>query len=120
MLRSVDEIELNQVVHLFPHTKVASRACHALTVARVIKDPKAHWPMVVVGWKEATGDRWELVHKDNIRLKPRATQTSKVEKKEGDTVQGGGTASIWARVRKMPGKVVEVNLAETEEQGTLF
>lgn len=119
MLRSVDEVQVGQMVRLHPHTKTASRACHEQQAVKIMKDPKAHWPMVMVTWEQDGADRWELVHSDNIKPKLGAL-TTKVEKKEGDTNQDSKTSSKWARVRKMPGKVVEVNLAPDEEQGTLF
>jgi hypothetical protein len=115
----LDELYKGQIVHLDPHTKTASRACHEKRVVRIMHDQETirkHWPMVVVEWKVQGIDVWERVHRDNIKLRPKTT-TTKVEKREGDGTQSDGrTASKWARVRKAPGRPTAV----IEDQMELF
>jgi hypothetical protein len=120
VLRSADEVEQGQRVYLWPQTKTASRACHDKRAVTVMHDPKRWWPYLVVEWKDDAGSAcWERVHADNIR-KSLVERTSAAEKKTGDAVGGGTTKEKWSRVRVMPGKSKEIQLAEGEEQGTLF
>ena len=118
MLYNVDEITNGQQVWLYPHTRTASRNVHRCLAVRVLKDPKAHWPMVLVGWREAEEDRWELVHKDDIR-KRNPSASTKAEREQGDTAQDGLAASALGSNRRLalPGKA---KVVPTEGQGTLF
>lgn len=119
MLRGPEEVPKGRVAYLYPHTATASRACHAMRTVEVVEGAK-HWPMVVVKWREPDADKWELVHRDNIRLRPPSARV-KSEEKEGDTTQDeGATAGRWARVRKMPGKPKPIELPPDTEQGALF
>lgn len=117
MLRGPEEAEENKIAYLYPHTKTASRACHDMKAVTILS--ARHWPMVVVKWKEGEADRWELVHKDNIKLKPPSARV-KSDEKEGDTVRGGAMDSKWARPRKMTGRQKPIDIPEGREQGLLF
>jgi hypothetical protein len=123
MLRDSDMAELiqGQIVYLYPHTKTASRACHEMRMVRVMHDRqliRKHWPLLVVEWKQDGKDVWERVHRDNVRLRPVA-KSNKSDKGAGDGPSA--VASKWAaKVRVMPGKIKPIDLAEGEEQGTLF
>jgi hypothetical protein len=101
LLRDPEEVGVDGMVFLYPQTKTASRNVHRQLAVRVLKDPRAHWPMVVVGWKEEGKDHWELVHKDNIRKRSTAAATTKADKTEGDTV-GAGSQLGTKRLRVMP------------------
>lgn len=119
MLRDSDLHDLykGQIVYLSPHTKTASRACHEQRAVRVMHEKDTilkHWPMVVVEWKQDGVDKWERVHRDNIKLRPGNASSAKVEKREGDG-QGGGKPTV-TRVRKMPGRPI----AHIEDQMELF
>jgi hypothetical protein len=118
VLRDVTEVSEGDTVYLYPQTKQASRACHDQRTAKVLKDPKVHWPMVVVGWDMPGGpSSWELVHKDNIRKRPASTTSAVQEKRDGDMVGGGsGGMSKWVKKGTMTGKPAP----EIEGQGTLF
>lgn len=117
MLRDPEEVGVDGMVFLYPQTKTSSQNVHRMLTVRVMKDPKAHWPMVMVCWKENGEDRWELVHKDNIRKKSAAATTTRADKTQGDTAGDGATSSKTKRVRVLPG----ANKYEpTEGQGTLF
>jgi predicted lipoprotein with Yx(FWY)xxD motif len=120
MLREPSEIEKGMTVYLYPQTKTASRACHEQRVVKVMKDPAAHWPMVVVTWTDANGDQWELVHRDNIRKKPPSTSKSKEDKNEGDNIRENAGRGKGARVRKMPGRAKPIDIPDHMEQGALF
>jgi hypothetical protein len=120
VLRDTDLHDLfkGQIVHLTPHTKTASRACHLRKVVQIMHEPetiKRHWPTVVVEWKEDGVDTWERVHRDNINLRPNTR--NKTDKQDGDGPSSGHTV---ARVRVMTGKIKPIVLADNEEQGTLF
>lgn len=116
MLRDVNEVQVGRIVHLYPQTKTASANVHRMLAVSVLKDPAAHWPMVVVGWKEDGTDFWELVHRDNIRTRSPAART-RSDDKEGDNIrEGGGVSSKWAKVKKLPGKAAPT----IEGQDTLF
>lgn len=117
MLRGPEEAPEGRVVYLYPQTRTASRTCHAMKAVTVVHAKR--WPMVVVKWTEGRVDKWELVHKDNIRLRPPSARVKKDEK-EGDTVQGTGMDSRWARPRKMAGRVKPIDIPDDQEQGTLF
>lgn len=121
MLLAPEDLPVGRTVYLFPQTKQASRNVHLMRTVSIMKDASAHWPRLVVGWKEGSEDRWELVHKDNIRLRPPAAR-NKADEKEGDTIQGdtGRTSGKWARVRRMPGKPKPVDTDETWVEETLF
>ncbi len=110
------ELEVGQRVYLYPNTKQASFNVHRQLAAVVEKDPKAHWPRVLVAWKEGDEDRWELVHRDNISVKPIAPPKSK-DKEHGDAVgsSDGGPAKV--RVLGSPIKQIDPDLGE---QGVLF
>lgn len=96
MIYTPEELEVGRLVYLFPHTKQASQTVHRQLAVSVMKDPKAHWPRVMVCWKEDGQDRWELVHRDNIKL--RRSSSAKVEKRDGDTTQDQTTTSSrWQR-----------------------
>lgn len=116
MLSAPEEIEEGQTVHLYPQNKQASRNVHRMLAVTVLKDPKAHWPMVVVGWTEGGRDYWELVHRDNIRKKATGAVTTKQEKGEGDTVGSAGSRRP-NRVRVMPSAK---KYEPTDGQETLF
>lgn len=119
MLKSADEAPVGRVVYLYPHTKQASRACHEQRVVKIRKDAARHWPRVVVEWTQDGVGRWELVHADNIRLKPPGSLASvNKEKKEGDGPGSRGPAVT--RVRVMPGRIKPIALSDDQEQGTLF
>lgn len=109
MLREPTDVEVGQTCYLYPQSKQASANVHKMLTVKVLKDPAQHWPMVVVGW----GDQWELVHRDNIRLRSPAARNKK-EEAEGDTVTASSSRS--AKVKRMPGRAVGYN----EEQGTLW
>lgn len=118
MLRDPEEVGVDGRVWLYPQTRTASQNVHRQLAVKIMKDPRAHWPMVVVGWTESGVDRWELVHKDNIRKKAPGVISAKEEKTQGDSI--GGTASSRtkvARVRVMPSAK---KYEPTEGQGTLF
>lgn len=123
MLRDadLDELEQGQTVHLYPHTKTASRACHEQRTVKLMHDKegnKKHWPFLVVEWKEGGVDCWARVHKDDVKLKASATTTTKEEKRQGDQT---GTRGKAPRVRVLPKQPkANVELAENEEQGTLW
>lgn len=106
MLKDPEEIQVGRIVHLYPQTKQASRECHKQLAVSVLKDPRAHWPMVVVGWKEGNENKWQLVHRDNIRLKRASSVTSREEKRAGDQTGGPSESGMakWAKKRAiMPG-----------------
>lgn len=117
MLYDVGEVTEGQSVWLYPHTRTASTNVHRQLAVKVLKDPKAHWPMVVVGWREGGRDHWELVHKDDIR-KRNPSASTKAETKQGDTI-GDGPISSLGKHRKLvlPGAK---KYEPTEGQGTLF
>lgn len=101
MLRDadLDDLYQGQIVYLSPHTKTASRACHEQRAVRVMHDKdviRKHWPMVVVEWTVGGVAKWERVHRDNIKLRPKTVST-KSEKREGDAVGGGTTEQKWKR-----------------------
>jgi hypothetical protein len=121
VLDDPDLIQQGRIVFLYPQSKTASANVHRQLSVTVMKDPKAHWPMVVVGWKEDGVDRWELVHRDNIRLKRPGVTTTKADKHEGDNVREGAGMGRWAKVRKMPTQAkAKVDMPDDMEQGTLF
>ena len=109
---------VGRICYLYPQTKQASAECHKQLTVTVLKDPSAHWPKVVVGWKEDGVDKWQLVHRDNIRLKRAATTTSRQEKRAGDSTGGGAEGGMekWVKRGVMPGKPPP----EIEGQETLF
>ena len=121
MLRDtdLDELYQGQIVHLTPHSKTASRACHERRVVKVMHDKekiRRHWPFIVVEWMVEGVAQWERVHRDNINLRPKTT-TNKAERSQGDGTQSDGrVAGKWARVRKAPGRPV----AKIEDQMELF
>ena len=117
MLRDVNEVTVGRIVHLYPQTKTASTNVHLMLAVTVLKDPAAHWPMVVVGWKKDGVDMWELVHKDNIRTRSPAART-KADDKQGDGTREGGSSvsDKWAKVKKLSGKAAPT----IEGQETLF
>lgn len=118
MIRDPEELNIGQTVFLYPQTKTASTSCHRQLSVRVMHDPKKHWPMVVVEWYEDGSQRWELVHRDNIRKKAVAV-TSKAEKAQGDSIGDGQARKRGGtnRVRVMPGAK---KYEPTEGQETLF
>lgn len=118
MLRDPTEVAVGDTVYLYPQTKQASTNCHKMLTVKVLKPPKQHWPMVVVGWDTPGGPSlWELVHKDNIRKRPASTVSESQVKKDGDTVgAGGGAMSKW-KPKVMPGKS---KVEPMEGQGTLW
>lgn len=104
MLREPGEIAEGDTVHLYPQNKQASTNVHRLLAVKVGKDPKAHWPMVLVIWNERGTDLWELVHRDNIRKHPNSAMSASAEKKQGDTTgDGGGGMSKWSKRGIMTG-----------------
>jgi hypothetical protein len=116
------DLEIGQVVHLHPNTQQASRNVHRMLAVRVMKDPKRHWPMVMVEWEEDGKSYYELVHRQNLRRRPwTGASAATVEKKRGDTVgDGGGGMSKW-KPRLMPKRQsTELELPDDMEQGTLF
>ena len=119
MLQTPEEVQAGQTVWLYPQTKQASANVHRMLAVRILKDPKAHWPMIVVGWSENGADAWELVHRDNIRKRSAAATTTKDETKQGDAVGGGQTSSKRGanRVRVMPNAK---KYEPTDEQMELF
>lgn len=118
MLSDPDEVQKGRIVFLYPQTKQASASCHRQLAVSILKDARAHWPMLVVGWKEDGVDKWELVHRDNIRKKRATGATEKEEKRAGDQTGGGAQTGMsrWAKRGIMPGKPVE----PIEGQETLF
>lgn len=110
MIHNHIDIEKGQLVFLYPHTKTASRNVHRLLMVRVVDEPAAHWPLVGVGWvekgKTANDEVRELVHKDNIRLRPAGSATNKAEKAQGDSTGG---LVVPNRVRVMPGRIDEID-----------
>lgn len=118
MLYDVDEVQVGQTVWLFPHTRTASQNVHRMLQVRVMKEPKAHWPRVMVEWKEGNEDRWELVHKDDIRKRNPASAT-KADTKQGDTIGDGPTSSKLGTSRRLalPGAA---KVAPTEDQMSLW
>lgn len=117
MLNHVDEAEAGRVVYLYPHSKTASRACHRLLTVAIVEGRK-HWPMVVVKWNEGGAERWELVHRDNIRLRPSVAAT-RVDKKEGDSKGDVATGTKW-KPRLLPNHIKPIDLPDNMEQGELF
>jgi len=125
MLRDVDlhDLHKGQIVYLTPHTKQASRACHERRTVKIMHEKdtiKRHWPMIVVEWKQDGVDKWERVHRDNVKLRAHAPRATKVERAEGDGAQSSGMGRWASKVRVMPGKIKPIELAEGQEQGTLF
>lgn len=118
MIHKPEDLRVGQTVYLYPHTKQASRACHEQRVVSVMQDPAKHWPKVVVEWTENGVQQWQLVHRDNIRLRAAASTTTKEETKAGDTTQDGGAK--WATVRRMPGRAKPIEIPPGLEQATLF
>lgn len=119
VINNPTDLEVGRIVFLYPQTKQASQSCHRQLSVTVMKDPAAHWPFILVKWKENGEDRWEKVHRDNVRL--RRASNAKQEKREGDTVQNGdGSMGRWAKVRVMPGKPKEIDLPAGMEQDSLF
>lgn len=118
MLFDVNEVAVDQQVWLYPHTRTASANVHRMLAVKVMKDPKAHWPMVLVCWKEGNQDKWELVHKDDIR-KRNPTASTKAEHKQGDTIGDGPTSSKLGTSRRlvMPGAK---KYQPTDDQMELF
>lgn len=104
MLYDAHEVAVGETVFLFPHTKTASRICHEQKAVKVAKAPSAHWPMVLVTWTEGDHDRWQMVHKDDIKKRP--PNKTAADKKLGDSLTDRNRAV--ARVRVMPGKKIEV------------
>lgn len=122
MIYDPDELEVGMTVYLFPHTRQASMNVHRGLTVSVMKDPKAHWPKVMVTWKEGNEDKWELVHRDNIKKRAPSAR-NKQDEKEGDTARGGttGMGSKWTKVPVMPKQPkANIVLAPDEAQGTLF
>lgn len=113
MLREPTDVAVGGTCFLFPHTRTASTNVHRMLTVKVLKDPKVHWPMVVVGWTDQGVEMWELVHKDDIRLRSPAAR-DKVQEKQGDTVGDGG--EVKTKVRRMPGRAIGL----IEGQETLF
>jgi hypothetical protein len=70
MLRQPSDIEVDRVVYLYPRTRQASRNVHRQLAVSVAEDPARSWPMISVVWSENDERRTELVHRDNIRLRP--------------------------------------------------
>lgn len=119
MLHDPSEVEQGRIVFLYPHTRTASRECHAQLAVTVIKPPAQHWPYLIVAWKDAAGqDQWQRVHRDNVRLRRPASVSTKEEKTQGDSVGGGKTPTV-KRVR-VPPKRREIALDPDEEQLPLW
>lgn len=116
MISDPDEIGVDGTVWLYPQSKQASQNVHRQLRVKILKDPKAHWPMVVVGWTENGVDKWELVHRDNIRKRAPGAVSTKEEKTQGDSI-GDGRKTKTGRVRIMPGAR---KYQPTEEQLELF
>jgi hypothetical protein len=119
MLYNVDEIAEGQTVWLYPHTRTAGPNVHRMLQVKVLKDPKLHWPWVIVTWDElGGGDKWEKVHKDDIRRRNPGKAT-KDETKQGDGVGSGSTSSRLGTNRRLvlPGAR---KYEPTEGQETLF
>lgn len=112
MLYDAHEVEEGQVVFLFPHTRGASPACHEKRRVTIAQPPARFWPYLVVTWTEGGVDKWERVHRDNIKKKP---TTPKVDKQEGDGAGGGRSDGKWQRKTVMPGKIAHI-----EDQMELF
>lgn len=120
MLNSPDDVEKGRIVHLYPHTKQASRNCHRLLTVSVMKNPAQHWPYLIVCWKEDGQDLWEKVHKDNIRVKSAAAST-KADVRQGDSVgEGQRRGAKPGRVRVMPKQPKAVIDPDQGEQLELF
>lgn len=92
-------------VYLYPNTKQSSHLVHRQCQVVVGKDPKAHWPLVLVTWNDGV-DRWELVHRDNISKKPIAPPQS-ADKKSGDQI--GADDHRPASVRTMGSPIVNLD-----------
>lgn len=113
MLYEPHEVVEGQTVSLFPHTHGASRACQEQRQVTIAQPPAKFWPYLVVTWVQDNQNRWERVHRDNIKKKPAAP---KVDKQEGDGAGGGGrTDGRWQRRLALPGKIETI-----EGQETLF
>lgn len=120
MLYDPHEVEEGATVYLFPHTKGASRACMEQRTVQVAQPPAKFWPYVIVTWRQGTIDKWERVHKDNIKKKPTAP---KATKQEGDGAGGGrstDTGGRWQRKLALPGRIKPIDIPEGQEQGELF
>jgi hypothetical protein len=123
MIQNPDDLTEGQTVYLFPHTKTASRAVHKQLTVKVMRDPKAFWPWVLVKWNEPDGsDFWEKVHRDDIKLKPSSAASTPAGRKEGD---GPGSNTVPAlgtnrRTALRPEKRYEIELPPGTEQGELF
>lgn len=121
MIDDPDLLQVGRIVHLYPQTKTASRECHLKLTVAVMKDPRAHWPMVVVTWDENGEKKWQLVHRDNIRLRSAAASPTKEEKRGGDMTGSTDGMAKWIKRRSiMPGKNKPIDMPEGAEQGTLF
>lgn len=115
MLKAPEEIEVGQTVYLVPYTKTASANCHRKLAVEVAENPKKHWPRILVHWTEPDGGHWEMVFKDNIRIK--RPEDAKV-KGEGDSTQDHEVA--FAQVRKIRRVLKPIALPPDMEEGTLF
>lgn len=118
MLRTPDDVQPDQVVYLYPHSRVAGRWCWMQKQA-VVVDSKRLWPLIHV---KVTHDGQEYdayPSRDDVRVRPSAKP--KEDKKEGDgTSEAGRTvpASFRKRAAFSPHKPLALNPGE--EEGTLF
>lgn len=104
MLHSVDEVTVGQTLWTFPHTKSASTNVHRQLAVRVLQPPAKFWPYLVVGWAEGKEDKWEKVHKDDLKKKQSNT-TASSDKHQGDSVgSDGSVAGKWQRRLALPGR----------------
>lgn len=117
-IREPTDLTVGMTVYLYPTLKTSSRNVHRMLAVQVMKDPKRHWPIVVVSWEEDGKLEWELVHKDNIRIRPVSRVAA--DKREGDTTREHGKGPSVSRVRVMPGKPKEITMPDGMEQGELF
>ena len=117
MIRDPDELQVGRIVFLEPYTKQASQTCYRRIAVDVAEDPKKHWPRILVHWTEEDGGHWEMIHKDNIRLKRASAATSRTE---GDATRDSGGDGGAAPRPMTTNKPKEIKIPDGMEQGTLF
>lgn len=111
MLRSPDDVEPGQQVHLYPHSMIAGRWCWMQKEA-VIVDAKRFWPLVHVQVQHGGKTIDTYPSRDNIRLRPK--QAAKADKQGGD---GPAERSVPSSFRK---RAVARPAAQVKDQMELF
>lgn len=110
-----DEAYPGRIVYLYPNTKTAGEWCWRKKTAVVVDTQ--YWPRICVELEHKGKTVTTYPHREDVMLRPTGQGSAKTEKRDGD-MAGGGTPDT--KVRVMPGRIKPVELAENEEQGTLF